>query len=149
MKPSSLFTKRVIFVVMGITVLSLLGSLGNLSLYDVVSFIFFSHHKLHASHFPAKNNFPNLKTKIDEPPKIETLRREREMEAEKAGASLDSLIAGFNSRISELQELVIARNSKTRPDYPYSISSQLTLTKSLKCERFSVPGQQRHRSVGR
>ncbi|KAM5556284.1 hypothetical protein ABKV19_023931 [Rosa sericea] len=32
------------------------------------------------------------------------------MGAEKAEASLDSLIAGFNSQISELQELVIARN---------------------------------------
>ncbi|KAM5554811.1 hypothetical protein ABKV19_022965 [Rosa sericea] len=43
------------------------------------------------------------------------------MEAEKAGASLDSLIAGFNSRISELQELVIARNM-----YPASSVTDLT-----------------------
>ncbi|XP_061995682.1 spindle and kinetochore-associated protein 1 homolog isoform X1 [Rosa rugosa] len=43
------------------------------------------------------------------------------MEAEKAGASLDSLIAGFNSRISELQELVIARNM-----YPVSSVTDLT-----------------------
>ncbi|KAK4797699.1 hypothetical protein SAY86_030025 [Trapa natans] len=32
------------------------------------------------------------------------------MEAKKAGATLDSLISSFNTRISELQELVIARN---------------------------------------
>ncbi|PRQ57518.1 putative spindle and kinetochore-associated protein [Rosa chinensis] len=43
------------------------------------------------------------------------------MEAEKAGASLDSLIAGFNSRISELQELAIARNM-----YPASSVTDLT-----------------------
>ncbi|XP_050387331.1 spindle and kinetochore-associated protein 1 homolog [Argentina anserina] len=43
------------------------------------------------------------------------------MEAEKAGASLDSLIAGFNSRISELQELVIARNM-----FPASSLTDLT-----------------------
>ncbi|KAL6128979.1 hypothetical protein ACLB2K_072332 [Fragaria x ananassa] len=43
------------------------------------------------------------------------------MEAEKAGASLDSLIAGFNSRISELQELVIARNM-----YPASSVTDLS-----------------------
>ncbi|KAL6130694.1 hypothetical protein ACLB2K_069073 [Fragaria x ananassa] len=43
------------------------------------------------------------------------------MEAEKAGASLHSLIAGFNSRISELQELVIARNM-----YPASSVTDLS-----------------------
>ncbi|XP_024158513.1 spindle and kinetochore-associated protein 1 homolog isoform X2 [Rosa chinensis] len=43
------------------------------------------------------------------------------MEAEKAGASLDSLIAGFNSRISELKELVIARNM-----YPASSVTDLS-----------------------
>ncbi|XP_040362689.1 spindle and kinetochore-associated protein 1 homolog [Rosa chinensis] len=43
------------------------------------------------------------------------------MEAEQAGASLDSLIAVFNSRISELQELVIARNM-----YPASSVTDLT-----------------------
>ena len=34
------------------------------------------------------------------------------MESKKAGATLDSLISAFNARIAELQELVIARNSK-------------------------------------
>ncbi|KAL6130688.1 hypothetical protein ACLB2K_069067 [Fragaria x ananassa] len=43
------------------------------------------------------------------------------MEAEKSGASLDSLIAGFNIRISELQELVIARNM-----YPASSVTDLS-----------------------
>lgn len=35
------------------------------------------------------------------------------MDAKKAGASLDSLMSAFNSRISELQNLVIARNSQS------------------------------------
>ncbi|KAK9910866.1 hypothetical protein M0R45_034805 [Rubus argutus] len=43
------------------------------------------------------------------------------MDAEKAGASLDSLISGFNSRIAELQELVIARNM-----YPASTVTDLS-----------------------
>lgn len=34
------------------------------------------------------------------------------MDLKQAGASLDSLISSFNARIAELQELVIARNSK-------------------------------------
>ena len=39
--------------------------------------------------------------------------REREMEAKKAaaGTSLESLMSSFNTRIAELQDLVIARNS--------------------------------------
>ncbi|KAL9277122.1 hypothetical protein ACSQ67_025333 [Phaseolus vulgaris] len=36
--------------------------------------------------------------------------REREMNGNKAGASLDSLMSSFNARITQLQELVIARN---------------------------------------
>jgi len=35
------------------------------------------------------------------------------MEGNQAGSSLDSLIASFNKRIGELQELVIARNSES------------------------------------
>lgn len=43
------------------------------------------------------------------------------MDAKKAGASLDSLMSAFNSRISELQNLVIARNM-----YPASSVSDLS-----------------------
>lgn len=35
------------------------------------------------------------------------------MDLKKSGASLDSLITTFNTRIAELQELVIARNSES------------------------------------
>lgn len=35
------------------------------------------------------------------------------MEAKKAGSSLDDLMSSFNTRIAELQELVIARNSES------------------------------------
>ncbi|KAK8570478.1 hypothetical protein V6N13_003155 [Hibiscus sabdariffa] len=35
------------------------------------------------------------------------------MDPKQAGSSLDSLISSFNTRIAELQELVIARNNKT------------------------------------
>lgn len=38
--------------------------------------------------------------------------------AKETGASLDALVASFNSRIMELQELVIARNSKIFPFPP-------------------------------
>ncbi|GMN44692.1 hypothetical protein TIFTF001_013890 [Ficus carica] len=43
------------------------------------------------------------------------------MDANKAGASLDSLMSAFNSRIAELQELVIARNM-----YPASSVADLS-----------------------
>lgn len=35
------------------------------------------------------------------------------MDLKQAGSSLDSLISSFNTRIAELQELVIARNSES------------------------------------
>jgi hypothetical protein len=35
------------------------------------------------------------------------------MDVKQAGSSLDSLISSFNTRIAELQELVIARNSES------------------------------------
>lgn len=35
------------------------------------------------------------------------------MDVKKAGSSLDSLISSFNTRIADLQELVIARNSES------------------------------------
>ncbi|PQM40688.1 spindle and kinetochore-associated protein 1 homolog [Prunus yedoensis var. nudiflora] len=43
------------------------------------------------------------------------------MEVKKAGASLDSVISGFNRRIAELQDLVIARNT-----YPASSVTDLS-----------------------
>ncbi|KAL6552702.1 hypothetical protein OROHE_008066 [Orobanche hederae] len=43
------------------------------------------------------------------------------MDVKEAGASLDSLISSFNTRVSELQQLVIARNM-----YPASSSSDLS-----------------------
>lgn len=39
-------------------------------------------------------------------------RRRREMDVKGAGSSLDSIISSFNTRITELQELVIGRNSE-------------------------------------
>jgi hypothetical protein len=35
------------------------------------------------------------------------------MEEKKAGSSLDDLMSSFNTRIAELQELVVARNSES------------------------------------
>ncbi|XP_057980219.1 spindle and kinetochore-associated protein 1 homolog [Malania oleifera] len=46
---------------------------------------------------------------------------EREMDVKQAGSSLDSLISSFNSRIAELQELVIGRNM-----YPASSIADLS-----------------------
>ena len=39
-------------------------------------------------------------------------RGSEEMDVKKAGSSLDSLVSSFNARITELQELVIGRNSE-------------------------------------
>lgn len=35
------------------------------------------------------------------------------MDVKQAGLSLDSLVSSFNTRIAELQDLVVARNSKS------------------------------------
>ncbi|KAL6128999.1 hypothetical protein ACLB2K_072352 [Fragaria x ananassa] len=58
------------------------------------------------------------------------------MEAEKAGASLDSLVSGFNSRISELQELVIARNTIqcTRPSSVTDLSAVDAAVKAMEVQ---------------
>lgn len=38
--------------------------------------------------------------------------KEGKMDIKNAGSSLDSLVSSFNTRISEIQQLVVARNSK-------------------------------------
>ncbi|KAI6702700.1 hypothetical protein NL676_011836 [Syzygium grande] len=56
------------------------------------------------------------------------------MEAKQAGASLDALIAAFNTRVAELQELVIARNM-----YPGSSIADLSaVDASLKAMELQV-----------
>ncbi|KAG8391622.1 hypothetical protein BUALT_Bualt01G0206500 [Buddleja alternifolia] len=67
---------------------------------------------------------------LGEGAKIQERPRERktEMEVKEAGSSLDALISSFNTRISELQQLVIARNM-----YPASsISDLLAIDAALK-----------------
>ncbi|KAK8654579.1 hypothetical protein V6N13_128538 [Hibiscus sabdariffa] len=55
------------------------------------------------------------------------------MDPKQAGSSLDSLISSFNTRIAELQELVIARNSELTPNsvlpppFPFSLVSAFML----------------------
>lgn len=46
------------------------------------------------------------------------------MDIKDAGSSLDSLVSSFNTRISEIQQLVVARNSK--------LSAQLFVLKIFK-----------------
>lgn len=38
--------------------------------------------------------------------------KEGKMDVTEAGSSLDSLVSSFNARIAEIQQLVVARNSK-------------------------------------
>ncbi|XP_010524388.1 PREDICTED: spindle and kinetochore-associated protein 1 homolog isoform X2 [Tarenaya hassleriana] len=59
------------------------------------------------------------------------------MEAKEAGSSLDSLISTFNNRISELQELVIARNMYPASSIP-DLSAIDTALKAMELQVQSI-----------
>jgi len=75
------------------------------------------------------------------------------MNKNKAGASLDSLMSSFNARITQLQELVIARNSENYSINSIHFISILQLYIFLFIEAFvltricSVPCERRRGSV--
>ena len=68
------------------------------------------------------------------------------MEAKKAGTSLESLMSSFNTRILELQDLVIARNSQSFLLFliHFFVQSRMLMFSIV----FSVPGYEHHRFIG-
>jgi hypothetical protein len=55
------------------------------------------------------------------------------MEAKKAGTSLESLMSSFNTRILELQDLVIARNSQSFFAFSHSLFRPITDVDVFNC----------------
>lgn len=73
--------------------------------------------KKHRHNFPAETGIGfqthvSLQIKILSPKTPNSISEKVFMDSKKAGSSLDSLISSFNARITQLQELVIARNSE-------------------------------------
>lgn len=68
------------------------------------------------------------------------------MEAKEAGSSLESIMLSFNSRISDLQELIIARNM-----YPASSAADLTAVdaavKAMELQVQSIKGRLREETL--
>jgi hypothetical protein len=64
--------------------------------------------------FPPESHFPGFEIPKHTKNHSEFNSRERERDGgKKEGSSLDDLMSSFNTRIAELQELVVARNSES------------------------------------